>query len=63
MRMRPAKSERVMQTLLHPPSIPSKESNFGFVEIEGKLHRGENTEKIFSGVKDDKVGPGHYDVS
>lgn len=48
----------------NPPSIPSHDNVFGYEETKtGDLKRQKNPEKITSGVKQDIVGPGHYNVS
>lgn len=47
------------------PTIPSKKNNFGFDILDnGKLIQRQNPEmyKTFSGEKDDKVGPGSYEI-
>ena len=47
----------------NPPSIPSHENIFGYEENQkGELIKQANPEKVFTGVKNDTVGPGNYDV-
>src|SRR3978361_1863335 len=49
--------------MTNPPSIPSHENVFGYEENDrGDLVKQKNTEKCFTGVKADTVGPGNYDV-
>ena len=49
--------------LPNPPSIPSHNNVFGYEENEkGELIRQQNTEKVFAGDKEDRVGPGNYEV-
>ena len=46
-----------------PPSIPSHEYVFGYEEnAQGKLICQKNSEQVHTGVKNDTVGPGEYDV-
>ena len=47
--------------LPNPPSIPSHNNVFGYEEnAVGELIRQKNTEKVHTGIKEDKVGPGEY---
>ena len=47
--------------LAAPPSIPSHNNVFGYEENDrGELIRQKNTEKVHTGVKEDRVGPGEY---
>ena len=47
----------------NPPSIPSHNNVFGYEENEhGELLKQQNAEVVYTGVKDDRVGPGKYDV-
>jgi len=49
--------------LPNPPSIPSHNNVFGYEENQrGELIRQKNSEQVLTGVKDDKVGPGHYEI-
>lgn len=49
--------------MTNPPSIPSHENVFGYEENDkGELVKQKNTEKAYTGVKGDTVGPGNYDV-
>lgn len=46
-----------------PPSIPSHNHVFGYEEdLEGELVQQPNPDTVFSGVKQDTVGPGQYEV-
>lgn len=47
----------------NPPSIPSHDNVFGYEETKsGDLKRQKNPEKVITGVKEDRVGPGQYNV-
>ena len=47
----------------NPPSIPSHENVFGYEENDkGELVKQKNSEKVYTGVKKDTVGPGNYEV-
>lgn len=47
----------------NPPSIPSHDNVFGYEETKtGDLKRQKNPEKVISGIKQDRVGPGHYNL-
>lgn len=47
----------------NPPSIPSHENVFGYEEnAKGELIRQKNTEKVFTGQREDTVGPGQYQL-
>lgn len=47
----------------NPPSIPSHENVFGYEESNtGDLVKQKNTENVHTGVKQDTVGPGEYEV-
>lgn len=47
----------------HPPSIPSHDNVFGYEETKsGELKRQKNPEKVITGLKDDRVGPGQYNL-
>jgi len=49
--------------MTNPPSIPSHENVFGYEENNnGELVKQRNTEKVHTGVKQDTVGPGEYEV-
>jgi len=44
--------------LPNPPSIPSHDNVFGYeINTRGDLVRQPNPDKVFTGVKDDRVGP------
>lgn len=44
--------------LPNPPSIPSHDNVFGYeINQRGDLVRQPNPDKVFTGVKDDRVGP------
>lgn len=48
----------------NPPSIPSHENVFGYEENDtGELVKQKNTDKVYTGVKQDTVGPGQYDIN
>lgn len=50
--------------LPNPPSIPSHDNVFGYeINQRGDLVRQPNPDKVFTGVKDDRVGPQNYDPS
>jgi len=45
------------------PSIPSHESVFGYEETKsGILKKQKNPEKVITGIKEDRVGPGQYEL-
>ncbi|CAI2359206.1 unnamed protein product [Moneuplotes crassus] len=45
------------------PSIPSHENVFGYEETKaGVLKKQKNPEKVTTGVKEDRVGPGQYEL-
>ena len=47
----------------NPPSIPSHDNVFGYEETKsGELKRQKNPEKVITGLKQDKVGPGQYNL-
>lgn len=47
----------------NPPSIPSHDNVFGYEETKaGDLKKQKNPEKIITGVKEDRVGPGQYNI-
>ena len=47
----------------NPPSIPSHNNVFGYEEnARGTLIRQKNTELVHTGVKEDRVGPGEYEI-
>jgi len=49
--------------LPNPPSIPSHNNVFGYEENQrGELIRQKNTENVHTGIKNDMVGPGEYQV-
>ena len=49
--------------LPNPPSIPSHNNVFGYEEnARGELIRQQNSEKVHAGDKEDKVGPGNYEI-
>ena len=49
--------------LPNPPSIPSHNNVFGYEEnVKGELIRQKNTELVHTGVANDKVGPGDYEI-
>jgi len=49
--------------LQNPPSIPSHENVFGYEEnVNGELIKQKNADKMHTGVKEDRVGPGEYNV-
>ena len=48
----------------NPPSIPSHDNVFGYEENNnGELVKQKNTEKLHTGVKQDTVGPGEYEIA
>ena len=48
--------------LPNPPSIPSHDNVFGYeINQRGDLVRQPNPDKVFTGVKDDRVGPQNYE--
>lgn len=57
--------------LPNPPSIPSHDNVFGYEPEKSDkdnphrkaLIRQKNTELVHTGVKDDKVGPGEYEIN
>ena len=47
----------------NPPSIPSHNNIFGYEEnARGELIKQKNTESVFTGLRDDKVGPAEYQI-
>ena len=51
--------------LPNPPSIPSHDYVFGYEKKNKESNvyiRQKNSELVHTGVKDDKVGPGEYEV-
>lgn len=47
----------------NPPSIPSHENVYGYEQDHrGNLIRQKNTEQVTTGIKDDMVGPGSYNI-
>lgn len=47
----------------NPPSIPSHEFIFGYEDTKaGDLKIQKNPEKVITGVKEDRVGPGQYNL-
>ena len=47
----------------NPPSIPSHDNVFGYEETKsGDLKKQKNPEKVITGVKEDRVGPGQYNL-
>jgi hypothetical protein len=47
-----------------PPSIPSHNHVYGYREtVDGRLRKQQNPDKIYTGEKEDKIGPGHYETS
>ena len=47
----------------NPPSIPSHDNVFGYEEnARGELIKQKNTEQVFTGMRDDKVGPAEYQI-
>lgn len=47
----------------NPPSIPSHDNVFGYEENDRReLVKQNNPDQIHTGVKNDTVGPGKYDV-
>lgn len=50
-------------SLQNPPSIPSHEHVFGYEKDDsGKLVMQTNPDKVYTGVKKDIIGPGHYSL-
>lgn len=47
----------------NPPSIPSHDFVFGYEEDNGELVRQRNNDKVHTGVKNDTVGPGEYEIA
>ena len=48
---------------LNPPSIPSHNYVYGYEEdLHGKLIQQKNTEPVHTGLKNDNVGPGQYEL-
>ncbi len=48
----------------NPPSIPSHDNIFGYEENNnGELIKQKNSEKTHTGVKNDIVGPGEYEIT
>lgn len=57
-------SSKVEGLLPNPPSIPSHENVFGYeINNRGDLVRQPNPDKVFTGLKDDKVGPQNYEIN
>ena len=59
------RSQNIITSLkvMNPPSIPSHLSVFGYEEnANGQLVRQKSNQVGFTGIKNDTVGPGDYDV-
>lgn len=49
--------------IVNPPSIPSHQTVFGYEENEkGQLIKQQSNQLGFTGERNDRVGPGDYDV-
>ena len=52
-----------MPKIMNPPSIPSHTNTFGYDENEyGQLVKQSTSSVGFTGIKQDMVGPGDYNV-
>jgi len=50
--------------LPNPPSIPSHDNVFGYeINNRGDLVRQPNPDKVFTGIKEDRVGPQNYEIN
>ena len=47
----------------NPPSIPSHNNVFGYEYKEGQFIKQSNPEQHYTGEKQDKIGPGHYNAA
>lgn len=60
---RPVTEQRDGLRIMNPPSIPSHLSVFGYEENQnGQLIKQKSNQVGFTGVANDKVGPGDYEI-
>lgn len=64
MGMKNSNRDLASQKIMHPPSIPSHNTVFGYEENQkGQLIKQSSNQVGFTGEGPDKVGPGDYDVA